>query len=100
MKHYLIESHTRDADFEYYDKWLLSSDKPLPEDADRRITAWNNGLYFDEDHLYEDYWEEDGTRLVADSIEKEIPENHVETLKQYFTCISYEHIENYIRKLD
>jgi hypothetical protein len=100
MKHYLIKSHTRDGDFEYFDRWLIASDKPLPDDAEGQITAWNHGLYFDEDELDDEYWTDDGMRLVSDSIEMEVPENHVKTLKKYLTCCSYEDIERYIETQD
>ena len=98
MNYYLIETHTREGDFEYYNKWLLSSDKVLPRDAETRITAWNHRLPFDE--LDDDeYWQEDGYRLVAENMTMKIPESHVEVLKHYFECYSYEeHVETYINK--
>ena len=100
MNYYLIDSQSKEeSGFEDCGNyWILSVDKVLPRDAETRITAWNHRLPFDE--LDDDeYWHEDGERLVAENMTKKIPESHVEVLKHYLECYSYEEdVETYINK--
>ncbi len=100
MNYYLVDSQTREeGGFESFrNYWILSVDKVLPRDAETRITAWSRGLTFSE--LDDDeYWQEDGERLVAENMTMKIPESHIEVLKHYFECYSYEEdVETYINE--
>ena len=99
MNYYLIESQTKEGDFESYtDIWILSVAKVLPRDAETRITAWKQGLYFP-DLDDDEYWQQKGERLVAENMTFKISDSHAEVLKHYFECYSYEeNVETYINK--
>lgn len=106
MNYYFILTRIRSGEVEYSDKWCVSSESPLDRDDGRKSHHISDDIkhlkafecdFIDFNDISPAYWQCDGDRMVAVSIEKEIPEAEAKVLKKYLSFFAYDHGANPIK---
>ena len=106
MKYYFILTRIRLGEVEYSDKWCVSSESPLDANDARKSHHLSDDIkhllafecdFADYDDLSDTYWQCDGDRMVAVSIEKEITEAEAKVLKKYLSFYAYDYGANPIK---
>lgn len=89
MSLYFCKSEVHDGGHAYYSSFILvaRNDQTLPDNIDQILTAWEFGLTVkDVEEQGDEVWS--GYRVVSCHVEKEIPDDEWDVIKQYITGVN------------
>ena len=85
MKYYIGEILERNGDMEYDAKYLFKTKGDPDKYTEKVAMKWRGGDKSDWDDQHDGYWS--GDSLIFDHGSKEIPQEHFEVLKNYFSVL-------------